>query len=116
MVARAGRSTPSIVPTTILAATIAAPVCPAETRPAARPSRTQLAAMRMEELRFLRIGAVPGSSIVTTSAASVISISGPEYPASASSRFRTAVLPTSRVWIPYSRAAAIAPSTLTVGA
>ena len=32
-----GRSTPSIVPITILAETMAAPVCPAETSPSARP-------------------------------------------------------------------------------
>ena len=62
---------------TILAQTMAAPVWPAETSPSARPSRTQLAAIRIEELRFFRIAAVAGSSISTTSVASTISMSEP---------------------------------------
>ena len=115
-VASAGRSTPSIIPTTIFAQTMAAPVCPAETSPWARPSRTQLAATRIDELRFLRIGVVAGSSIVTTSDASTISMSGPEYPASRTSTSSSAARPTSRQVMPNSRTAAIAPSTLTRGA
>jgi hypothetical protein len=54
IVARAGRSTPASMPSTIFAVAMAAPVLPAVKKPAARPSRTILRPTRMEESRLLR--------------------------------------------------------------
>ena len=55
-----------MVPITILAAIIAAPVLPAVTIAWARPSRTSWQQMRIDERRLRRIGVIAGSSIATT--------------------------------------------------
>src|SRR3989304_3385399 len=67
--ASAGRSTPGSVPSSILAAAMAAPVLPAETIPCALPSRT-CRAVRRTEASGLRRSALTGlSSMAMTSLA-----------------------------------------------
>ena len=72
--ASAGRSTPGMVPITILAAIIAAPVLPAVTIAWARPSRTSSAQTRTDERRLWRIGVMAGSSMPTVSSACTTSM------------------------------------------
>ncbi len=66
--ASAGRVTPGTTPCTILAVAITAPVFPADTRPWARPARTNRDAI-LTELSFLVRTAVVASSMVMTSSA-----------------------------------------------
>ena len=78
-VARAGRSTPASIPSTILAVAMAAPVLPAVKKPAAlpgpwlepetRPSRTMRRPTRMEESRLERTAWAALSSMVIHSLA-----------------------------------------------
>jgi hypothetical protein len=115
--ASAGRSTPSMVPITILAAIITAPVLPAENMPWARPSRTRLAQMRIDERGFLRIGVTGDSSIPTTSSAWTISRRPSGGAGQRSSSRRTfASSPTRRIEHGDSRSAASTPSTTDAGA
>jgi hypothetical protein len=73
MAARAGRSTPPIMPRLVLAATQAAPVLPAVTMAAARPLRTSSAHTDSDEFRLPRSTETGGSSMPTTSVASTSS-------------------------------------------
>ena len=108
---KAGRSTPSRTPQIILTVVITAPVFPALTTPAARPSRTRVAATRMEE-SFLRRKAVTGDSCIsTTSLAWTISIGSPPARCFTSSDSIASLRPTRMSRAPYSRAARTAPAT-----
>src|SRR5664280_564939 len=115
-VASAGRSTPGIVPMISFAATIAAPEFPAVTNAHASPSRTSRAASAIEEPRLPRTGAVGGSSIATTSAASTISRLFGTPPVCSSWRRSTASRPTRRTRTPNCRTASTAPATVAAGA
>ena len=75
--ASAGRSTPGMAPSTILAAIMAAPVLPAVIKPAARPSRTSRSPTRREESRLARTAWTALSSMVMTSVAGTISRGSP---------------------------------------
>ena len=90
---------------------------PAETSPSARPSRTQLAAMRIEELRFLRIGG--GRRVVHRDDLGRVHDLDLGAAVAGVARAAARAPPSCRragVEMPNSRAAAIAPSTLTGGA
>ncbi len=108
---RAGRSTPSRTPQIILTVVITAPVFPALTTPAARPSRTRVAAMRMDESFFRRKAVTGDSCISTTSLACTISIGSPRARCLASSDSIASLRPTRMSRAPYSRAARTAPAT-----
>src|SRR5262245_18412600 len=114
--AMAGRSTPSIAPSTILLATRTAPVLPALTRPRALPSFTRRQATRIELSFFFRRASDGGSSMSTVSEACTISMSFGEAPTRASSRTRSGSRPTRIGCRPSSRTAWTAPSTMFAGA
>ena len=65
---------PGSAPSTILAVAIAAPVFPAVTNPAARPSRTSRRPTRMDESRLARMASTALSSMVMTSLACTTSM------------------------------------------
>ena len=96
-----------------MAMAIAAPVFPEEMNADASPSRTSDAATRIDESRFRR-RAWDGCSPISTTweACRTVMGSGPTR-WRASSRSMVAWSPTRTTSRPYSRAAAIAPSTLT---
>ncbi|MNW52596.1 hypothetical protein D3C74_301210 [compost metagenome] len=112
--ASAGRSIPSIRPTTSRPVVIKAPVLPAESIASACPSRTSRPATTIEA-SFLRRTALTGSSSASmiSPAWCITKLDG----ASASSGLKTFSSPTRIIWVSlHSLAAAKAPSTVLFGA
>ena len=88
-VARAGRSTPGIVPRTIFAVAIAAPVLPAVTNPAAFPACTSFNPTRIELSCFLRTACAAFSSMPIRSVALWITIGRSSFSSCSSRRSRS---------------------------
>ena len=114
--ASAGRFTPGTTPCMIFAVAITAPVLPADTNPAARPSRTSRDATFTELSRLVRTALV-GSSMVTFSLACTTSIGRSSQSSYVENSCRTrSSWPTRMTFTPNCRAARTAPSTSAFGA
>lgn len=93
---------------------VAAPVFPAETKAAALPSFTILAATVMEESLFFRIASVGFSCISTTSdAGTIVMFEGRFGP---KTRSISEGIPTRHIWLLINGAANSAPATIASGA
>jgi hypothetical protein len=110
--AMVGRSTPGTRPRTIAAAAMAAPVDPADTKPAAAPERTSRAHSTIDEFGFSRIAFAGSSPMATTSGASMM---GDRLPGHRVAPAGPETSPTSTTSTP-AAAAATAPATVSTGA
>ena len=111
----AGRWTPLIRPNRKSAAAIVAPVLPAPTIAAARPSRTASAASTIDDRFLARTAAAGSSSMAITSGASRISTPAGGCP-SGRCAASTSAGPTSRMPTAHASTAFSAPATISAGA